>query len=395
MISFSAPPLISARTSPAVTLALVTAAILMDMLLYGMVVPILPGYMQSLGASQAAVGVLFACYAISLLLATPALGWLADRLGRRGPMLGGLLGLAATTLLFAFADSFSALVTARLLQGLAAAATWTAGLALVADVFPSERRGQAMGTAMSGMVAGALLGPPFGGLLYQQGGYRLPFLVTAAGALALALSLALLLAEPKRRQEPQPGLLDLVRDRMILAVSGAIVLAALALTLLEPTLPLYLSRELHVSPAAVGLLFALSTMAFGAISPAAGRLADRLRGESLVALGIAALAATLPLLPLPGTLFGVSMILALIGLASGLILTPALPLLAERVDLHGGGAYGSVYAIFNLAYAVGMIAGPVIGGVLAQTLGFAAALAMGSLLLLLYLPLLLSRRRQH
>ena len=113
-----------------------------------------------------------------------------------------------------------------------------------------------------------------------------------------------------------------------------------------------------------------------------------------MALGIAALAATLPLLPLPDTLFGVSLILALIGLASGLILTPALPLLAERVDLHGGGAYASVYAIFNLAYAVGMIAGPIIGGVLAQALGFAAALAVGSLLLLMNLPLLL-RRRQH
>ena len=75
-------------------LIVVTLAIFTDMLVYGLVVPILPGYASSLGVSQTAIGLLFACYAIALFIATPVFGILSDKIGRKGPMLWGLLGLA-------------------------------------------------------------------------------------------------------------------------------------------------------------------------------------------------------------------------------------------------------------------------------------------------------------
>ena len=82
---------------------------------------------------------LFGSYALALLITTPIFGMISDKLGRRGPMLWGILGLAAATLLFAFANTFWFLLLVRILQGCAAAITWTAGLALLADFYPSEK----------------------------------------------------------------------------------------------------------------------------------------------------------------------------------------------------------------------------------------------------------------
>lgn len=156
-------------------LIVVILAIFADMLMYGLVVPFLPVHAESLGASQSEIGLLFSSYALSLFVATPFFGALADKMGRKKLLVLGLMALAVTTLIYAFATSFWVLVLARLLQGFAAAIPWTAGLALLAEVFQKEERGKALGLAMSGQAGGVLLGPPIGGWLYEFGGYHFPF----------------------------------------------------------------------------------------------------------------------------------------------------------------------------------------------------------------------------
>ncbi|RXZ77657.1 MFS transporter [Paenibacillaceae bacterium] len=88
------------------------------------------------------MGLLFGRYALALLIASPIMGIWSDRVGRQRPLLLGLLGLAAATLLFAYASGFWMLLIARVLQGIAAAASWTAGLALLADIYPGHQRGK-------------------------------------------------------------------------------------------------------------------------------------------------------------------------------------------------------------------------------------------------------------
>jgi MFS family permease len=80
-----------------------------------------------------------------------------------------------------------------------------------------------------------------------------------------------------------------------------------------------------------------------------------------------------------------------VSIAYGFLLTPALPEMAAVVDRRGGGAYASAYAVFNTAYAAGMMAGPVIGGALVSALGFGTALFVTGGLVLAYLPVLLRR----
>lgn len=376
------------RGTPRAALGVVWLAIFTDMLLYGLAVPILPGRAAALGASESAIGLLFASYALALLVATPVFGALADRVGRRGPMLGGLFGLAAATVLFAFSYDFVSLLVARLLQGVAAAATWTAGLALVADSYPAAKRGWALGVVLQGMTVGLLVGPPLGGWLYELGGFRLPFLVAAALAAVDGLARALLLADPPRGDAPHVSLLDLLRDRQVLVASGLVVVGSGTWALLEPVLPLDLERRFDASPGMVGLLFGVATLAYGLAAPLVGALADHWGRRPSMALGLLLLAATLPLvawlpaLPLVGAaLVGVSV-------AYGFALTPTLPALADAVDRRGGGAYASAYALFNEAYSAGMLLGPLAGGVLAEWLGLPAALLLLSMMVLACLPLL-------
>jgi multidrug resistance protein len=376
-------------------LGVVTLAIFTDMLLYGVIVPILPSYAAEMGVSEWAIGLLFGSYSLGLLVTTPLLGGLTDRVGRRGPMLGGVVALFFATLLFAVASNFPLLVAARLLQGAAAAAPWIAGLALVADIYPEQSRGRAMGIALSGMTGGVLIGPPLGGYLYEWGGYHLPFLVAAAIVVLDALVILLLLVEPPRKSTARQPLRGLLRDRGILVASGAVVIAAAAWGLLEPTLPLYLESTYHVSPGVIGLIFGLATLVFGIATPMVGAMADRLGRRRTMVLGIVALALSLQGVGLAPALVLVVAAVLVVSVAYGLALSPTLPELAAVVDRHGGGAYGAAYALFNAAYALGMMAGPIVGGALVDLFDFPAAMTLMGLAVLAYVPILLWLGQPH
>ncbi len=358
------------RATAVVALLVVTFAIFVDILIYGMIIPILPHYTAALGIPAPRTGVLFGSYAATLLLATPLCGVLADRVGRRRTMVWGLSGLVSATLLLAVAQSFALLITARLLQGAAAAATWTAGLTLIADVFPTEARGRAMGTVMTGSALGMLVGPIFGGFLYEWGGYQLPFLVAACLALIDGLARMTLLPHTTRRSGTRTSILTLLRNWRVLLAGSVVLVTASVLSLLEPTLPLYLHQQFDASSGMIGLLFGIIALASGLMTPLAGILADRYGRWPIIHSGLLALTLTLPLIALPHSLLPVIPALFLVGSSAALALTPPLAALADAVDEYGRGAYASAYAIFNLAYAGGMLGGPVIGGILISIYSF-------------------------
>src|SRR5262249_18382187 len=156
----------------------------------------LPQCLRRWGVGHFGIGMLFGTYAVGVLLATPLMGWLADRVGWRVPVLWGIYGLMGSMALYATAPTLGWLFVARFLQGASGAALWTAGGAALAEVSPREGRGRAMGTAMAGMSMGTLLGPPLGGVLFHCGGYRLPFVLATCLAVVLGAAFALLRDRP-------------------------------------------------------------------------------------------------------------------------------------------------------------------------------------------------------
>ncbi|KAI8330641.1 major facilitator superfamily domain-containing protein [Chlamydoabsidia padenii] len=166
-----------ARQSRLGIACVVALTLFTDMLVYGVVIPCLPMLViDRLHGDSTMVGFLFGCYAFGLLLATPVFAILSDRYqNRRYPTMVGMIGLGVSTMAFAVADSYVLLVLARVAQGVAGGASWTIGLGMLADVFPTKRLGMVMGSVMTAHTVGFAVGPAIGGLLYEYGGFGAPF----------------------------------------------------------------------------------------------------------------------------------------------------------------------------------------------------------------------------
>ena len=365
------------RPSPQTAALLVTAlAFHVDMLLYYLLVPLLPRYARELDLNPMKVGILFGSYAVALLLATFPVAILTDRYGRRAPMLWGLAGLAATTLVFAMSKQYWLLVLARFLQGAAGAATWLPGMALLADHFPSESRGRAMGTAFAAANLGVLIGPPLSGLLDQHAGPAAPFVFGTALVALDAAGRAFLLPEVEVERGPRLPFRQLLANPVIRLFAGAMALGSGLWALLESTLPLDMDQRLGLNASWIGLCFAASALAHTFTSPLMGRLSDRIGRVKVLRMGL--VLATL-LLPLPVLLPRTwRVVLAMMGLGStaSFIMSPCSPAVADQVERQGSSSFASAFSILNLAYSVGLMIGPLVGGVLVQGLGLPVALSL-------------------
>ena len=362
------------RLKPSTAALLVTGlAFFTDMLLYYLLVPLLPRYAAELHLSQMKVGLLFGSYAVALLAATLPVGRFTDRFGRRPVMLIGLLGLGATTLLFAFAKAYWLLVLARALQGVAGAATWLPGMALLADRFEPEKRGQAMGLAFAAANVGVLLGPPVSGFLDQHAGPKAPFLVGAAIVLLDAAGRAFLLKDDARQAGAPIPWRALLANPMIRAIAGAMILASGLWALLESTLPLHLDRMLHLGPAAIGICFAAAALSHTIASPILGRVSDKAGRVKVIRAG---LGLCLVALPLPVFMPGMGAVISamiFLGATASFVMAPCGPGVAEAIEQTGRSDFGSGFAVLNIAYAVGMVVGPFLGSALVEAAGIRVA----------------------
>ncbi len=184
-----------ARASKTFVLFVVCLAIFTDMVVYGVVLPILPKLLQRIGydypeeglqnntvrltydtfygeeaggvwSIELLSGILFAAFGVGTLIATPFLGILSDRYrNRKVPMLVGLVGLAISTCLFSFSRDLAGLVVARFFQGVSGAATWVIGFAMLADTYAIKELGTVAGIALGFNTIGYLTGPTLGGVL--------------------------------------------------------------------------------------------------------------------------------------------------------------------------------------------------------------------------------------
>ncbi|SHF20612.1 Predicted arabinose efflux permease, MFS family [Desulfofundulus australicus DSM 11792] len=373
---------------------LVNLAVFLDTVLYGIIVPIMPYYATGAGASTTEVGLIFAALSAGLLLASVPAGLACDRYGYRPVMVLGMAGLTATTLLFLISHSVWLMIISRLLQGAAAAATWSAGLALVAVLYPPQLRGQKMGLVMATTGAGTIVGPVLGGTLYQFAGYAFPFLLMAGAGALLTL---LLWLSPLPGNNPSPGRENMPWKQFLLDRNifwGVLVTAAgsFGFGILEPLLPIDLYHRFGLGSAGVGMLFGALSLSYTLFQPLFGVLSDRLGRKPIIIAGLLTTAVTIPWLALAPSLKMVAATMVLLGLTTGACSTPTLPLLAESMDracssqaagkrIARPHLYGTTYGIANTAYSAGMLLGPLVGSFLVQHRDLLTALLSYSVLL--------------
>jgi multidrug resistance protein len=166
------------KKSPLVVLFV---TVFIDLIGFGIVLPLLPFYAEHFGANALLVGLLSTCFSLMQLLFAPVWGRLSDRVGRRPVILAGLLGSSISYFTFALAQSLPILFLSRILAGIAGANISTAQ-AYIADSTQPENRAKGMGLIGAAYGLGFTVGPAIGGILSQYG-YAVPAFFASALAL--------------------------------------------------------------------------------------------------------------------------------------------------------------------------------------------------------------------
>jgi DHA1 family solute carrier family 18 vesicular amine transporter 1/2 len=363
----------SLRNSRAVAVAFVTFATFTDIVAYSVAIPVLPALSRRLGASPTMIGLLFASFGVTLLTVSLPMGAVSDRVGRKGPIVGGLIALAAASLLFAFADTLPWLFAARLVQGAADAVTWVVGFALIADLYDTSERGRITGIVMMGTSFAVMFGPTLGGWLYEIGGIRLPFVAVAVMAIVDVGLFAWVEIPPHQAAAEAVPIGMVLRVPAIAACALAVVAISGTISMLEPVLSLYLNT-LGVNPARVGMLYGAAAVVTTSLHPVCGRLADHFGARQMTMLGLIATACMIPILGQAWS-FSSALVLYLFAAAAGaFVITPSLAYMGEATTDAGVRSFGVAYGLYNLAWGAGLLAGPALGGFLFERMGFSRLL---------------------
>jgi MFS family permease len=352
-----------------------------DLLGFGIVVPLLPLYARRLGAGPGSVGLLLAAFSAAQFVSAPLLGRLSDRVGRKPLLIASLAGTAVASLLTGVAGSLWLLLVARVLDG-ASGGSVAVAQASATDLVGPDDRTRVFGLLGAAYGVGFVIGPAIGGLA-ALGGSRVPFFVAAGIAGVNAVVAVRRLPETRPTREPGPTGLRLDRapgsvraTLRTMAVPGVITLVLVAsFSAFETTFALFGHRRLGFDLATVGAVFAMvgvvsAVVQGGLVRPLAARLGD----AGCLRIGLGAEAVGLVLLPTVHA--RVDLVLPLILVTAGQSLsTPTLnALVVARV---GPGRRGSALGVQQGLSSLGRIVGPVFGGLSYALLGVGAPFVGG------------------
>ncbi len=372
------------RHSP---LLFIFITVFVDLLGYGMVIPLLPFYVTRQSGGAAVAGALGSLYALMQLLSGPVLGALSDAYGRRPVLLVCLLGTACAYLLLGLANSLKMIFVAVMVDGITGGNLTTAQ-AYIADVTAPEERARGLGLVGAAFGLGLMTGPALGGLLSLYGLWA-PAFVACAIALSNVLLGLFVLSEslPPERRTAAPTwprlnsvaqLIGLFRLAPIRVLMVTLFTLNLAFAGLQTNFPLYSHARFGWDAVRNGIFFAyvgvcavlIQGVLLGRLQPRFGEARLVVSGLALMAIGLAGLAVA----PWDWTLYP---IVGLVALGTGLSIPSLTSLISRRVAAsEQGRVMGGTQALLSLT----MILGPTMAGLSFERVGTSAPYWLGGLL---------------
>ena len=381
---------------PKLIVLYVTAFI--DMIGLVMIVPLLPLYATSFGASDTTVGLLISAFSIAQLLVAPMWGRLSDRYGRRPMIICGLLLSATAYAIFGFASSLLLLLLCRVVQGMGGG---TIGVvqAYVADTTAPEQRTKTLGTLSAVTSAAAMTGPAFGSLLASVGGRSAPGIGSAILSSLVAIFAWRFLRESHETRasaghaRPSATTSGEAIKRVLLKwrepapkLIWIYTIAIGAFYGVAPTLPLLLTdRFPAVNEHNVGYFVTyLGGMGLIVRALVLGRAVDYLGEKRLARLGVVCLAGGLTLVALAHSWLVLWLALTLMPIGTAFIFPAVTGMLSRVVAGNERGLYLGVQATFG---GVSRVAFPIAAGFMMDTFTKGTPFWVAGLLVLVTLPL--------
>lgn len=371
------------------------AIVLVDLIGFGMVLPLLPGRGAEFTQSATAIGALVASFSLMQFLVAPWWGRLSDRIGRRPVLLAGLASSTVSYLLFAIAGNYWILLLSRVLAG-GVGATVNVAQAYLADITPPGSRSRAMGMIGVAFGLGFIIGPALAGISSLIG-VSVPGYV-AAGLCLLSLIYAWV-ALAETAVQPCPRVRAPIHWSMVTVPYLVTLLSVIAFAVITVVFPLFTRQVLHLERHDTSALFVLMGVSSAIVQAwLIGRLAPRVGERTLMVLGSLLLGIGLAAAPycyaaaIPAALRLPAFMVALATLSAGTgFVWPAVAGYISRYTREGeqGQALGALHSMASIARVVG----PIVVGLVGERGGFDRAFLAGSALALLAAMVSLFTRR--
>lgn len=341
------------------SLRILFIAVFASMLGLGIVVPLLPYYAETLGATGIGIGLIFSGFALSRAVFMPIIGRYSDRKGRRIFILIGLGLFSILSLAYIFPQSVVELTGIRIAHGFASAMVVPIAMAYVADLSPPGREGICMGSFNTSLFLGLGCGPLLGGVVMDAVGIETVFLLMAALSFVSFLICLLFLPEGVPSGRMSSSIRLAAGSICMRPVLFFRIMNAYASGTFMVFLPVIATFWMGLSALETGVIISLSILATGLLQRYFGRLADRFSKTGLIAGGTITVSLCLIGIPFSSGFFELLILSFILGVGSALAIPASSAVVAIAGRSYGQGA---CMGAFNTAMSVGMVSAPIISG---------------------------------
>lgn len=372
------------------TLFTLLLSIFIALLGIGIVVPVMPVYAKSLGASGFALGMIIAAFSISRGILQPYIGSVSDTFGRKRFLIIGLFIYAIVGLLIPEATTVNHLIAIRFFHGIGSAMIVPIAMAYVSNLAPAGYEGRYMSYLNIAMFTGMGCGPIIGGVILDNLGFKAVFYVMAFMSLVACLFIMRNLS-PTEKKSPKIRVKLFVSMRQMLKsrrTLGILIVRYGTMIVMVPSmafLPILMQNTHHSSGTMIGMVIACRTFLNAALQIPCGKLADSHNKIFLLLCGVTVMVAAIFYIPLAPTIPALLITYCILGSGEAII-WPVLGAYATQEGRENYG-HGTMMGVFNLAMSGGVLTGAILAGYSMDTIGiqwsfFIPAIAIGSFTLI-------------
>ncbi len=364
--------------------------VLIDLIGFGLVIPLLPFYAERFSASPQQVTMLLAVFSAMQTLSSPIWGRLSDRIGRRPVLMVSMAAAALAYLWLGFASALWMLFAARALAGFCAG-NIAAAQAYIADVTPPEKRARGMGMIGAAFGFGFIIGPALGGVIagnnLATAELRTPGLIACGLSVVALLGVLFVLKEslppglpPRPRKSRVAAMRDALGRKALARLLVVFFLAILAFGGMEATFALWAMAQFGWGPAQIGYIFTyvglLSAVMQGGLI---GRLTARFGEEKLLLAGLSLIALGLLAIPAAHDLPLLLVAVSCLALGMGAMQPSLNSLISRRAAAE---EQGEVMGVAQSVASLSRVLGPLLAGALFAGLGRNSPFLCGMILVL-------------
>jgi MFS family permease len=349
---------------------------------FGVLVPVLPVFARSFGVGNAEVGAVISAFALMRLISSPLCGWLIKIFSERIIMATGIFIVAISSGLAGVSRSYLQLLTLRGVGGIGSAMFTVSAFTLLLTSVEAGVRGRAAGFFQAGFLIGGITGPAIGGVLSAIS-LTAPFFFYA-GTLVVAGTVGLVLLR-SRNAKPEDETAALVPFRTVIrdiryqaACFSNFAQGWTSFGVRSSLVPVLVVELLHRPASWTGIAFAIAAVAQTITVGPAGRFTDTVGRRPAMILGGTVAAVSIMAVPFAPNIWVLIVVLSLYGVASAFLGTAP----AAAVGDAAGSRGGTAVAVFSMCSDIGAIIGPLVAGLLADTLSYPAAFGVGAALML-------------